>query len=134
MFFYKKWSSKLIFLNDFFWKNSVNFGHRRLTLKVQFRPFLTNHYSLRIVKKFPLSMLILEQKACILGPTIFKFHNQSDIKYIIQAFNMSTMGDSSSSVLFFGLRVNNFLAIVFPLISVQTRKVYSTVGSMVCFM
>merc|ERR1740129_1960402 len=31
---------------------------------------------------------------------------------------------------FFGLRVNSFLAIVFPLISVHTRKVYSTVGSM----
>jgi hypothetical protein len=45
--FYKKWSPKLIFLNEFFfWKNSVEFWHRKLTLKVQFRHFLTNNNSL----------------------------------------------------------------------------------------
>ena len=38
-----------------------------LTLKVQFRHFLTD-----CLKQFPLSMLILGQKSCILGPTIFK--------------------------------------------------------------
>ena len=36
-------SPKLISLNKFFfWKNSVDFWHRKLTLKVQFRHFLTN--------------------------------------------------------------------------------------------
>ena len=40
--FYKK----LIFLNNFcFGKDSVYFGRRKLTLKVQFRHFLTNHNS-----------------------------------------------------------------------------------------
>ena len=34
--FTKKWSPKLIFLNEnFFWKISVDFWHRKLTLKVQ---------------------------------------------------------------------------------------------------
>ena len=38
----------MIFLNDFFfWKNSVDFWHRKLTLKVWFRHFLTNHNSLQ---------------------------------------------------------------------------------------
>jgi hypothetical protein len=37
----------LIFLNEFFWKNSVDFWQRKLTLKVQFRHFLTNHNSLK---------------------------------------------------------------------------------------
>ena len=42
----KKLSPELIFLNEyFFWKNSADFWHRKLTLKVQFRHFLTNHNS-----------------------------------------------------------------------------------------
>ena len=49
------------------------FCHRKLTLKVQFRHFLTNHNSSQdCFKKNPLSMLILGQKDCILGPTFFK--------------------------------------------------------------
>ena len=48
--FYKKWSPKLIFLNEYMFLNSVDFWH----------------------KKFPLSMLILGETSCILGPTIFK--------------------------------------------------------------
>ena len=41
--FYKKWSPKLIFLNEFFfWNFFVNFWHKKLTLKVRFRHFLTN--------------------------------------------------------------------------------------------
>jgi hypothetical protein len=43
----KKWSSKLIFLNDFFFFNSVDFVHRKLALKVRFQHFLTNHNSLQ---------------------------------------------------------------------------------------
>ena len=39
MLFSKKWSPKLIFLN--------NFWHKKLTLKVQFWHFLTNHNSLQ---------------------------------------------------------------------------------------
>ena len=38
--FNKKCSPKLIFLDEFFfWKNSVDFWHRKLTLKVQFGTF-----------------------------------------------------------------------------------------------
>ena len=63
--FNKKWSPKLIFLDEnFFQKNSVGFWHRKLTLKVQFL-----HFHDRIVlKQFP---LILGQKSCNLGTTIF---------------------------------------------------------------
>ena len=45
--FDKYWSPKLIFLDkNFFRKNSINFWHPKLTLKVQFWHFLTNcHYS-----------------------------------------------------------------------------------------
>ena len=44
--FLQKWSPKLIFLNEFsLWKNSVDFWHRKLTLKVRFGHFLTNHNS-----------------------------------------------------------------------------------------
>ena len=40
--FNKKWSSKLIFLdNFFFWKYSVDFWHRKLTLKVRVWHFLS---------------------------------------------------------------------------------------------
>ena len=45
--FCKKWSPKLIFLSEFFLKNSIDFWHRKLTLKEQFRHFLTNHNSLQ---------------------------------------------------------------------------------------
>ena len=37
--FNKKWSSKLIFLNDFFFFNSGNFGRKKLPFKVQFEDF-----------------------------------------------------------------------------------------------
>ena len=47
MIFYKKWSPKLIFLIFFFFLNSVDFWHGKLTLKVRFRHFLTNHNSLQ---------------------------------------------------------------------------------------
>ena len=59
-------------MNDFFWTNSVDFWHWKLTLKVRFWHFLMNHNSLTDFKKNPLSMLILGQKSCFLGPTIFK--------------------------------------------------------------
>ena len=52
--------------------NAVDFWHHKLTLKVQFWHFLMNHNSLTDSKKFPVSMLILGQKSCFLGPTIFK--------------------------------------------------------------
>ena len=73
--FNNKWSPKLIFLNElFFWKISVDFWLRKLTLKVRFWHFLTNHNSSTdfFLKIFPLSVLILGQKSCFLGPTIFK--------------------------------------------------------------
>ena len=63
--FFKKWSPKLIFLYDFF----LNFLHRKLTLKVRFRLFLTNHNSLQDCFK---TISFFGQKSCILGPTIFK--------------------------------------------------------------
>ena len=46
--FTEKWSPKLIFSDEiFFWKNSVDFWHRKWTLKVQFWHFLTNCNSLK---------------------------------------------------------------------------------------
>jgi len=72
--FTKKWSPKLIFLNEiFFWKNSVDFWHQKLTLKVRFWHFLMNcNSSTDCLKRNPLSMSILGQKSCFLGPTNFK--------------------------------------------------------------
>ena len=63
------WYSYMIF----FWKNIFYFWHRKLTLKVQFRHFLqTIIHCCIVLKQFPLSMFILGQQSCILGPTIFK--------------------------------------------------------------
>ena len=63
-------------------KNSVKFWHWQLTLKVRFCHLLTNWRILIhqwiFLKHFPLSMLILGQKSCFLGPTILKFHNRTD--------------------------------------------------------
>ena len=54
--FYKKWSPKLMFLNDFFWKKiPLIFGRRNLTLKLRFRHFLTNRNYRIVLKQFPLS-------------------------------------------------------------------------------
>ena len=44
--FYKKWSTKLIFLNDFFFLfNFIKKKKKKLTLKVQFWHFLMSHNS-----------------------------------------------------------------------------------------
>ena len=61
--FSKKWSPKLIFVDEnSFWKNSVDFWHRKLTLKVHFWHFLTNRKSWKdCFKQFHLSMFILGQ-------------------------------------------------------------------------
>ena len=69
--FKKKWSSKLTFINVFFY--SLNFWLQKLTLKVWFWHFLSNCYSSPdFLKKNPLRMLILCQKTCFLEPTIFE--------------------------------------------------------------
>ena len=66
--FYKKWSPKLIFLNEFFfWKNSIDFW----LWKYDFGTFWRTVSHRRIFKKM-LSMWIFGQKSCILGPNIFK--------------------------------------------------------------
>ena len=83
--FYKKWSPKLIFLSVFFffffWENSVDFWHRKLTLIEQFRHFLTHWcspYSQNTMVSFEyLSILFFGQKCCFLGPTIFKIPKPS---------------------------------------------------------
>ena len=58
--------------------------HRFLTQKIDFEStiwhFLTNHNSLQdCFKKNPLSMLILGQKSCILGPTIFICNSTTEL-------------------------------------------------------
>ena len=47
---YKKWFTKLIFLNDSFFFNSVDFWNWKLTLKVPFWHFLMNRNSLTDLK------------------------------------------------------------------------------------
>ena len=47
---YKKWSPKLILLNEFFfWKNSIDFWHRKMTLKIEFLQFLEGQKELEEV-------------------------------------------------------------------------------------
>ena len=58
---------------NIFWNNSVDCWHRKLTLKYNFGTFWRTINRCRIVsEQFPLSMLILVQKAWISRPTIFK--------------------------------------------------------------
>ena len=71
--FYKKWSPRLIFLNEKkIIKNSNDFWNRKLTFKVQCCYFRMNRHSSAEFIKNPLSMLILGQKSCFLRPTIFE--------------------------------------------------------------
>ena len=80
MFLYKKGSPKSIFLDGFFfWKISVGFWHRKLTLKVQCRHFLTNHNSLKDCFK----TISFEHVDCwaksLQDPPSLKFHKPTDI-------------------------------------------------------
>ena len=79
----------MIFLDKcFFWKNSTNFWHPKLTLKVRFWHFLMNLIHRRIFwKMFPLNMLILDQKSCFLGPTIFKIPQPNWYYWVYVQFN-----------------------------------------------
>ena len=72
--FYKKWSPKLIFLNEFiFEKIPLIFDIENWLWKFDFGTFWWTIIHCRIVlKQFLLSMLILGQKFCILEPNIFK--------------------------------------------------------------
>ena len=72
--FYKKWSPKLIFLNEFFFeKIPLIFDIENWLWKYDFGTFWqTGAPRILKMQRFPLSMSILGQKACILGPTIFK--------------------------------------------------------------
>ena len=72
--FYKKWSPKLIFLNDFFFKIFLSiFDVKNWLWKYDFGTFWRTGISCRIfLNKIPFSMLILGQNPCILDPTIFK--------------------------------------------------------------
>ena len=74
MFFYKKWSPKLKFLNDFFFeKISLIFDMENWLWNYNFGTFWWTMIHHRIIlKEFSLSVLILGQKSCIFGPTIFK--------------------------------------------------------------
>ena len=69
--FNKKCSPKLIFLNEFFFRrNSVDFWHKKLALKVQFWHFLRPWRYVNLQNKaisFECSWF-LEQKSCFLGP------------------------------------------------------------------
>ena len=72
----------MIFLDKFFfWKNSINFWHPRLTLKVQFWHFLTNcHYSWDFFKDFSLvPCWFLAKKLAFKDPPSLKFHDRTDI-------------------------------------------------------
>ena len=74
---YKKWSPKLIFLDEnFFWKNLVDFWRTKLSLKVRFFFFWQTVF----LKQIPLSMLILGQKFAIKNPPSLKLHNRTDIR------------------------------------------------------
>ena len=86
-FFTKKWSPKLIFLNDFFFEKIPSiFDIENWLWKYGFGTFWQTINHCRIVlKQFPLSMLILGQKSCILGPTIFKIP-QPNCHYYLYLF------------------------------------------------
>ena len=72
MFFNKKWSPKLIFLNDFFFEKIPSIFYIENWLwKYDFGTFWQTIIHCRIVlKQFSLSMSILGHTSCILGPII----------------------------------------------------------------
>ena len=81
--FTKKCSPKLIFLDEFFfWKNSVDFWHRKLTLKVQFWHFLRPRHYVNLQKtaiSFEYSWFLSKNPA-FKGPSSKKLHDLTDIK------------------------------------------------------
>ena len=81
--FTKQWSPKLIFLNDFFFKNFLSiFDIENWPWKYNFGTFWWAIIHCGIVlKEFPLSLLILGQKSCILGATIFKIPQLNSALY-----------------------------------------------------
>ena len=71
--FTKKWSPNLIFFYEiFFEKIQLIFEIQNWFWKYDFGTFWRAVIHQRIKKKNPLSMLILGQTSCFLGPTIFK--------------------------------------------------------------
>ena len=74
--FNNKWSPKLIFLNEFFfWKNLVDFWHRKLNLKVQSWHFLRpwcyvnlQNTAISLEYSWYLSKNQAWQEPCFLGP------------------------------------------------------------------
>ena len=82
--FYKKWSPKLIFLNDFFFeKILLIFDIENWLWKYNFGTFWqTDAPRTFKIQWFPLSMSILGQKAYILGPTIFEIPQPNWYYYV----------------------------------------------------
>ena len=76
---HKKMSLKLIFINDFLIKTSVDFGNWKLTLKVQFWYFLTNCHSSKDLKKILWVCWFLAKNLAFYDPPCLKFHNRTDI-------------------------------------------------------
>ena len=72
--FCKKCSPKLIFLNEFFFEKILSiFDIENWLWKYDFSTFWQTGAPRNLkIQRFPLSMSILGQKACILGPAIFK--------------------------------------------------------------
>ena len=67
-------------MNSFFEKNLLIFDVENWFWKYDFGTFWqTIVHRMIVLKQFPLSMSILGQISCILGPSIFKFHNRTDI-------------------------------------------------------
>ena len=80
--FNKKCSPKLIFLDEFFfWKNSVDFWHRKLTLKVQFWHFLRPWHYVNLQNtaiSFEYSWF-LSKNLAFYDPSSKKLHDLNDI-------------------------------------------------------
>ena len=79
----------MIFLDKFFfWKNSINFWHPKLTLKVQFWHFLTNcHYLKEVFKDFSLvACWFLAKKLAFKDSPSLKFHIRTDINVGMHLF------------------------------------------------
>ena len=96
--FSKKWSPKLIFLDEnSFWKNSVDFWHRKLTLKVQFWHFLRPWHYVNLQNtaiSFEYSWF-LSKNLAFYDPSSKKLHDLTDINGAIASFELT-----SSSKLF----------------------------------
>ena len=116
--FNKKCSPKFKFLDEFFfWKNSVDFWHRKLTLKVQFWHFLRPWHYVNLQNtaiSFEYSWF-LSKNLAFEDPSSKKLHDLTDINVLIirRVITHRTICFYSPNTLFLKVSVHQLIPFIY---------------------